>query len=391
MKILQVHNFYKFSGGEDQACENERNLLESNGHQVIRYEKDNSAIDKMSAGQKLSLMWKTTWNKDTIPEVTVLLRREKPDVCHVHNFFPLISPSVYQACKNEGVPVVQTLHNFRLMCANGIFLRDGQACEKCLHHSNFNAVRYKCYRDSAVQSLAVEHMITTHQKRNTWNKLVDAFICLSEFSKQKFVQAGLAAEKIRLKPNFLFSDPDPDYSGDGSAIFVGRFEEAKGAQIILQAARKLPDLEFNIVGEVIIDVKKADYPNIRFLGKLPHQQVIERIRESSFMVFPSLCYEQLPLTIIEAFACGKPVIASHLGNMKNMVEDKLNGLFFETGNPDDLVAKVSELVNHPGRMNELGKQARQTFEKRYTADTNYEILIKIYKKVIGETAKVNML
>jgi len=382
MRILLAHNFYKNRGGEYSVYQNEARLLEEMGHDVFRFEKDNISIDNMSLSEKVSLLWKTTWNAAIIEELRNVIRKIEPDLLHVHNFFPLMTPAIYKASKLENVPVVQTLHNFRILCANGSFLRNNEPCEKCLEGSNFNAIRYKCYRNSYLQSFAIERMISTHQNRNTWNRLVDTFICFTEFSKSKFVQAGIEADKIKIKPNFLPLVPSSESTSEGPIIFIGRFESAKGAETLLKASIKLPHLKFEVIGDELISIQKSRYQNINFNGRLPHDELINKLQKSSLLVFPSLCYEGMPMSIIEAFACSVPVIASNLGNMPNMVKDAYNGLLFETGNSDELAQKIEGLMSDKEQLRKMSDNCRQNFEERYTAESNYKILMKIYEETL---------
>ena len=187
MKILQAHNYYQLAGGEDIVVDNEKKLLTENGHEVISYNKHNDDINGINIIDKLRLFNSMSWSKETYNEVTELIKTEKPDLCHVHNFFPLISPSIYSACKDLNIPVVQTLHNYRLICTNGMFLRNGQVCEDCLGGSAFRSTGKKCYRDSNLQTFAVANMLEKSKRKDVWSKKVDSFLCFTEFSKDKFV------------------------------------------------------------------------------------------------------------------------------------------------------------------------------------------------------------
>ena len=223
MRILLVHNSYQAgSSGEYVVFASEKALLESRGHKVVAFERFNDDIQSFPLWKKISLLWETAWSNESYRQVRQVIRRERPDVVHFHNTLPLISPSAYYACQDEGVPVVQTLHNYRLFCAVGILMRDERVCEECLHHGPWRGVRYGCYRGSRVQTAAVAYMVWSHRRKATWNDQIDAYIALTEFSRRKFIQAGLPANKIVIKPNFL-NEEMPRSSRIGRyAIYLGR-------------------------------------------------------------------------------------------------------------------------------------------------------------------------
>jgi len=382
MRILQVHNRYLYAGGEDVIAEREKQLLISHGHEVVQFQKDNKDIETYSLFQKTSLLWKTAWSGIIYGQIRANFRESRPDICHVHNFFPLVSPSIYYACDELKIPVVQTLHNYRLLCVNAYLFRNGHVCEECIGRTTYHSLRYGCYHDSVIQSFAVANMIQTHRKRQTWNEKVDAYICLSEFSKGKFVDGGLPEQKLFLKPNFLEEDPGVSRDDGGYVLFAGRLEESKGIQVLLEAAKQLPSLMFKVAGDGPLQKRTSSALNVELLGRLAKQKLMQSLKKASLLVSPSILYENMPLIICEAFANGKPVIASRLGAMAEMVTDGKTGLLFEAGNAQDLAAKISWAVSHKDEMRAMGMNARKVFEQKYSAETNYTKLMAIYSQAV---------
>ncbi|MBZ5571453.1 MAG: glycosyltransferase family 4 protein [Acidobacteriia bacterium] len=391
MKILLVHNSYLEQGGEDVVFWQERSLLKAAGHEVLEYQRHNTEMEQYSMVRRLTIIGRTVWASDSYREFTNLLRDNKPDVVHVHNTFPLISPSILWACRRERVPVVHTLHNYRLLCPGANFIRDGKPCEDCVHGSIWQSVAHGCYRDSRPQTAAVALMLSVHRARRTWTEAVDRYIVLTSFARSRFVNAGLPAEKITVKGNCV--DPDPGQrTGEGSyALFVGRVSREKGTPTLLQAWRQLPrSYTLRIVGDgparqrLESEAAAHGLNNVSFLGRVSRERVIEAMKGARFVVFPSQLYENLPLTIVEAFACGVPVVASKLGAMAEIVEEGRTGLFFEPGNPDDLARAVKFGWEQPELMRRLGTQARSEYETKYTAAANYRQLMEIYQQVIAK-------
>lgn len=237
MKIALVHNYYQQSGGEDQVFGDEVDLLEAHGHHVLRYMAHNDRLVGMSS---LDMTRTAVWNGTAYRELRELLRQERPQIVHFHNTFPYISPAAYYAARAKGVPVVQTLHNYRLLCPNGLFFRDGRPCEDCLgKKAPWPGVVHACYRSNRAASGAVATMLTVHRSRGTWSKMVDVYIALTDFARQKFIEGGIAAEKIEIKPNFIQPDPGPGEKREGYALFVGRLSPEKGLDTLLAAWERL--------------------------------------------------------------------------------------------------------------------------------------------------------
>lgn len=388
--ILMIHNFYQSHApsGEDAVFREDEKLLRSKGHKVTLFTKHNDLINEFSALKKIALSWQITWSNTSYKELDKLIKQDKPDIVHVCNTFPLISPSIYYVCHKHGIPVVQTVQNYRLFCANGILFRENKICEECLKYSKICALSHGCYRNSRIQTLPITFMQQFHKWIGTWSKYVDLYIPATEFSRQKLIEGGLHPEQIEVKPNFFLEMPEPSYNHNNYVVFFGRLSVEKGLRTLLNAWKDLNDIPLKIVGDGILreeienTIKSMNNQNIEFLGFRPHEECLEILKHAKFMVMPSEWYEGFPMTIREAFASGKPVIASRMGAMAEIITDGKTGLLFETGNPNDLAEKVRWLYKHENRIIDMGKNARSEFEEKFTAEKNYEILMKIYEKAI---------
>lgn len=390
MKILLVHNSYQQPGGEDVVFEQERCLLERSGHEVTIYRRSNWEIADYSAAKRLGLTAQMIWARDSRREIAQLLRLKKPDLAHVHNTFPVISPSIYASCAEAHVPVVQTLHNYRLLCPAAFFFRNGSVCEECLDHGLWRGVQHGCYRDSRAATSAVAVMLAVHRSLGTWTRGVRRFIALTEFSRRKFTEGGLPQTRIDVKPNFVLADPGRQQDRGNHAVFVGRFSPPKRIITLLDAWQRLPtSISLRIIGggpeRDVLEAYAARnrLSNVRFDGQLPHSDVMQAIKSARLLVFPSEWYENFPMTIAEAFACGIPVVCSRLGAMEEIVADGRTGLHFTPGDPYDLAQKVQWASDHPAEMDAMGRAARDEYEAKYTAETNYNTLLNIYHKALG--------
>lgn len=381
LKVLMVHNYYRQPGGEDTEFAAEKDLLRQKGHKVAEFVRRNAEIHQIG---RLRAAVSAVWSWDSRHALRRMLREARPDVVHFHNTFLLISPGAYYTCREEGIPVVQTLPNYRLLCPGAQFLRGSRVCEDCAGKVvPWPGVIHGCWRGSKVQTSVVAMMLAFHRLLGTWQKQVDVYIALTEFGRQKFIDGGLPAEKIVIKPNFIYPDPGP---GDGSGdygLFVGRISREKGIRTLLCAWQRTKGIPLKVVGDgpLMAEVRGANnIENLEILGWRSHDEVLALMKEARFLVFPSEWYEGFPLTIAEAFACGIPVIASRLGAMAEIVEDRRTGLLFEPGNPEDLAAKVEWAWLHPKEMAAMGQEARREYEQKYTAERNYEMLMAIYER-----------
>jgi glycosyltransferase involved in cell wall biosynthesis len=397
MKILQLHNRYQIAGGEEGVVEAEQALLKAQGHQVRLLEVTNDDIVGLAA--KASAAVNAIYSRAARKQVLAEIDAFRPDVVHVHNFFPLLSPSVYDACRDRQIPVVQTLHNYRLACPKAMFFRDNQICEACLEQNSLvPAVVHGCYRSSRPESAIVAIMLAWHRHRQTWSDRVDAYIALTAFQKSKLVQAGLPAAKIHIKPNFVFPPdaavvltPQPEHQPESQpepyVLFVGRLAEEKGIAVLIEAYLHDPTLPpLKIVGdgplraalEQQVGAAKLS-GRVSFLGRQSGPQVRRWMQQAHALVFPSIWYEGFPLTIAEAFSCGLPVIVPNLGSMAEIVQDGVTGYHFAPRDGADLAAKIGQIVAQPRQR--MGQTAQQVYAAQYSPFVNYQQLLAIYRSV----------
>lgn len=394
MKILLLHNFYGSSApsGENKAFLAECDLLKENGHEVIEYTKHSDEIRSQGMLGKVRGAVSTPWNPISTRQIRQVLGDEQPDIMHVHNFFPLLSPAVFFAARNFNTTTVFSLHNYRVFCAAGIPLRNNVPCTECLdRRSVWPALKYGCYRQSRLATLPLALMISLHRTADTWKKHVDVFIVLTEFQLEKMVKAGLPGNRIFIKPHFYSNPPTPvpwnrrkDYT-----IYIGRLGPEKGVHLLIEAWKKwgssAPFLE--IIGsgpeEMQLRIKINQFglqKKIHLLGQLPFPDVQKKLANSKMMVMPSLCFEGFPMVIREAFALGVPVAASRIGSLTYLVDDEKNGVLFTPGDSEDLYRALKRLWESPEKLESIAGAARKKFEEKYTAEKNYEMLMAIYQK-----------
>jgi glycosyltransferase involved in cell wall biosynthesis len=390
MKIVLVHNQYQQGGGEDVVFAQERRNLERAGHKVVAYHRSNWEIGNPSPLGRLALARDTVWSARARRDFARLLDRETPDIVHVHNTFVVISPSIYGACQERGIPVVQTLHNFRLMCPTATFYRDGNICEACAEGGLWNAVRHGCYHGSRTASATVALMLATHRLLGTWRDSINSFIALTAFSRQKFIAAGFSPAKIFVKPNFIDPDPGPRTNVSDYAVFTGRLSPEKGVMTLLRAWERLPArCPLQIVGDgpegpqLKAFARERNIPGITFRGRLAREETLAVVKGARFVIVPSVYYEGFPMVIAEAMACGVPIVCSRLGAMEEIVVDGVTGLHFSPGDADDLISTVEWAWHHPSETGEMGRAARYEYESRYTADRNYSLLMEIYERTLN--------
>ena len=376
--VLSVHNHYQQPGGEDRVFAGESALLEQNGHTVIRHEDYNDRIHNGIA----DAVRDTVWSRGSFERMRALLRSAKIDVAHFHNTFPLISPAAYYAVRGAGVPVVQTLHNYRLICASATLSRNGSVCEACLERKSLlPGIAHACYRNSRLATVALSTMLAVHRAAGTYQTQVDTYIALSEFSRRKFIEGGLPADRIVVKPNFVAPDPGAGEGIGGYALFVGRLSGEKGIKVLTDAWKRLPHIPIRVAGDgPLADTKWPD--GVTWLGPQQHEQIYGLMRDASVVVVPSVGYEIGPLTVLEAFACGTPVIASDLGSMAEAIQPRYNGLLFKPGDAEDLARQVRWAFDHPEELRAMRANARREYEEKYTAERNYKMLIAIYEMAI---------
>jgi glycosyltransferase involved in cell wall biosynthesis len=379
MKVLIVHNRYRVRTGEDRSVDEEAAILRS-AVDVASYMRDSREV--RGRAEELAVAWRLRWARRTYRELGAVLRRERPDVAHVHNTFPLITPSALDACRDAGVPVVFTVRNYRIWCASGNFFRNGGICEECVAAGPWRSVRHGCYKGVAA-SAAVASSQAYHGRRATWRKKVDLWIALTEAQRRKLVRLGVEEARSAVKPNFLM-DPGTIRARPGSrALFVGRLEPEKGIATALDAFDG-SGYGLDVVGEGSLrEAVVARVGAVRYLGALPHEKVVAEMARSAVVVVPSLWEEPFGRVVIESMAVGVPVVASRRGGLTELVRDGETGFLFEPGDAEDLRVKAKLLLEDPERNERMGRRAREEYERWYTPERNLRLLLELYRRAIA--------
>lgn len=375
LTLISAHNFYRSPGGEDRVFASEAALLKAHAHSLCLHERHNTHLRSPSVAA-----FTATWNVETYREIRTAARSRQ--VAHFHNTFPLLSPSVYYAAAAAGCAIVQTLHNFRLICPGSLLARDCAPCEDCVASGTLlPAIKHACYRNSRAATAAVVTMLSLHRAAGTYTNMVDAYIALSQFARQKFVAGGLPSERLFVKPNFVDPDPGAGRGTGGYALYAGRLSREKGVATLAEAWRRLNHIPLRVAGDG--PLRNAPWPaGVTTFGGLPHNSTLALLREAAMLVFPSTCYECCPMAILESLACGTPVIASNLGSIPEFVRHGYNGLLFRPGDPQDLARQVRWAFEHPEELRVMRANARREFEEKYTAERNYKMLMAIYEQAI---------
>ncbi|MBO0938816.1 glycosyltransferase family 4 protein [Fibrella sp. HMF5335] len=392
MRILFVHNYYQQRGGEDAVFEQEVSLLRENGHTVETVEFTNAGFDGSLVGNLVGAA-KSMYSNASARRMEQAIDAFQPDVVHIHNLFYSASPSVIRAAKGRGIPVVMTLHNYRLVCNSGMLSRADQVpCERCLTKTiPLAGIRHSCFRDSRVQSIQLTAITSLHKLSGIW-KSVDRFIVLTDFAREKFLQSSLQLrpDQVVVKPNSIdeLSYAHPEERED-FFLFVGRLSFEKGIRVLIEAAR-IGKFPIEIVGDgpfrPLVEQAAAELPNIRYVGKLPHNEGIERLKKCRAMILPSIWYEGLPTTILEAFATGTPVICSDQGNLNSIVTKGKTGHLFETGSATSLVSLINRLC--PDQLNQHALAGFDVYRNKYEKQTVLERLISVYADLIPNAQPV---
>jgi glycosyltransferase involved in cell wall biosynthesis len=399
MRVLLLHNQYRQHGGEDAVVKSEARMLRQMGVEVLESTFSNEVDPAHSLRGTLRLGLRSSWSRDSYRRIQRLCDDFRPDIAHVHNFWMEMSPSVHRACREWGATTVQTLHNFRLLCANALLKRDGAVCEDCLGKLPWRGVLRSCYRDSVFASLAVSRMIVSNRVRGTWERDVDAFIALSEHSREKFIEGNLPGSKILVKPNFV-EDPGeaPSLpSASNTVLYAGRLSEEKGVKVLISAwahgklggrARLViagdgPEraaLEFHAAA---LNLRA---PEVVFVGEQRPEQVMSLMANARVLVMPSLFFECFPRTLGEGLAWGRPVIVSQIGALSEIVSDNF-GLRFPASNHALLARAISTIVEDGELADRLGRAGRQEYLARYTPEQNSRALMRIYRFAIQQRGK----
>lgn len=387
MKVLLIHNKYKEPGGEDQVFSAERELLLRYGHEVEELIFNNNdirtVIDKLLSGFKI------IYNPLSARMLRGKIEEFNPDVIHVHNFVPLASPSIFLVAKKYNIPVVLTLHNYRLICPGYTLFHNNTIYEKSIGTVfPLDAILKGVYRNSCLQTGAIVMMTALHEMMGTWKNKVDVYVTLTQFARRKFEMSAISipANKLVTKPNFIKDQGEGERIREDFFLFVGRLTEEKGIRTLL-AATTLGNFKLVILGDgplhaLVADFAKAN-PNVSYMGFQDKVTVMRYMKTCRALIFPSLWYEGFPITILEALCTGTIVIASKLGGMAEIIEDHVNGLHFEAGNEKELVLRIEEVNGLPQYLEALSRTARLAYQNRYTPEHNYSMLLDIYNRALA--------
>jgi glycosyltransferase involved in cell wall biosynthesis len=375
VRVLVVHNRYRseFPSGENAVVDDETRLLAEHGCDVTRLELDSDSIARWSPTKRASLPFRVVWSPAGARLVHDAIERVRPDIVHVHNTFPLFSPTALRAARRSGVPVVQTLHNFRPLCASGVLAAAPHGVLECL--------RRGCYRGSRTATAPVAAMIAAHRALGTW-RAVDKLVCASDFARDRYVDAGWPEERIAVKYN---TAPDPTLRRVGAGegfVFLGRLGPEKGVDLLLEAWRRAfakGDETLTVIGSGE-SRPPSPPPGVEFVGRLPHAEALTALVRARALVVPSQSYEVFPRVVVEAYGLGVPVVASRLGALVELVEHKRTGLLVAHDKPEELAAALRNLAANPELAVRLGTQARLRYEKRYSADATTARLLEVYKE-----------
>jgi len=389
MRVLIVHNHYGnyAFGGEGQSVKAEVELLESKGHEVYVYERTNAELHQRSLAEKLRAFRNIPWSPEGYAAICGVIDDCKPDIMHVNNYKYLLSPSVFAAAKDRGVATVLTMRNYRLVCPAGMFLRRGHICEDCLGGFPYRMLWRRCASDSVIGNAAQFYLYWGTRRRKLLTPWVDAYIALTEFARDRFVKGGGPGDRVYVKPNSM-EDPGEELlksaRPEHRAIYVGRLSPEKGLKTLLEAWQTI-DYSLVLVGDgpERAGLQSVAPASVSFAGPLEHIKALRMILDSSFVVFPSACYEGFPRAVLEAMAYRKAVVASNLGGRPEMVDDGKTGLLFESGNPHDLRQKVLRLIERREECVQLGQRARERYLQEYTPEQNYKQLMNIYEAAIA--------
>ncbi|MGW8122597.1 glycosyltransferase family 4 protein [Roseivirga echinicomitans] len=381
MRVLQIHNRYQKVGGEESVVEEEKNILLNHGHQVFQFIKDSAEIADYSKLELFNLLLRQRASKQVAEALRQVINEFKPDICHVHNVYPLISPVVFSVCNSMGIPVVQTLHNYKMVCTNGLLFREGEVCELCLNKSLYYSIKYKCYRDSYLATAVQADTLEFHRKKGTWSEKVDRYICLTDFQKEKLVSGGMREEIMSVKPNFIKAI-DLNVSYEDFFLFVGRLDYSKGLADLLYLFEHNKVSKFVVIGESDDPKVFNTFPNVKFIGKKDRAEVWNYMSRCKAVIFPSKYYEGMPMVILESFALKKAVIARNIGAMSSMISHNNNGLKYDEAK--GLEQLVRELDEDDSRLKTLGNNAYSTFREKYNDDVGYQNLIQLYTDVLKQ-------
>lgn len=389
LRVLIIHNYYQIPGGEDTVVENESSMLRENGHEITFYTRHNKEIDQRGILGSMGLIFETIFSVKTYMEVRKIIKRRNIDIVHVHNTLPLISPSVYYAAFSCNIPVVQTIHNFRFICPGGTLTKNNRICEDCIQEGLRCALKNKCYRKSFLHTLLITFMLIIHRTIGTYNR-INGYIALTEFNKNKLLEVVKDKNKIFVKPNFakVQNNISIPRSPENYFVYIGRLDKLKGINLLVDAWKDIKNTQLYIIGDgperIFIDkfIQENKITNIKLCGHMERNLAFKIIAKSKAVILASQCYEGFPMTIVEAFSLGVPVICGDIGNLSFIIKDNENGLHFKYNNKNDLIAKIKILLEDEELNIRLSNGALSSFNDYYTDVSNHIKVEEIYNKII---------
>jgi len=396
MKILAIHNFHRSgsASGDDQVFKAETRLLEEYGNQVIRYTVCNDEFDNAGAAGKLAKALSMFWSPRHAKAVKALIEREKPDIVHIHTFFPLLSPSIFYAAKRSGVPVVSTQHDTRFICPCATSLRCGELCNRCGDGHYLRMARYGCYKESKLQSLLVAINFKLHRMLRTYYRQIDRYICLNDNQIRMLKEIGFDPKRIVKKYNFVQDadveahEPLPEDLPPKYAVYYGRIGEEKGIRVLMKIAEATPEIPLVVMGggplEDEFKTWAKDRPNIYYLGFTPHALCLSIVRNAAFVLFPSICYEGCSMVEIEAQSLSVPIVATELGFSVEAIRDRYNGLKVPLGDIPGFAKAARTCWENPELCREMGRNARREYEAKYRPEDNYNQLMSVYRQLVRQ-------
>jgi len=388
MKILQVHNFYRTRGGECSVVEAEKRLLETYGHTVVQFLADSSTLGEMTLSKKASAFVQIPYNFQIARRLENYVSEHKPDIAHVHNVFPMLSPAVYVALKRNFVPVVQTIHNFRFLCPNGLFYVNGRVCEACQERGYWEAVRNRCMHGSMVTSALYAAAVAWGWHNGAFRFCIDRYIALNVFVAGKLIAAGVPKEKIRICGNFVRDFAEAPAAKQRYALYLGRLSSEKGLSTLLAAARSVPELPLKVAGTgpLELDLRRAvgepGMSHVEVVGHVAGETKRRLIAEALCTVMPSECYENFPLSAAESLALGTPVIASRMGGLLELIEHGRTGLLFPAGDVGALAECLRKMSRSASSTYEMAANALLTARERFSPQCHLDQLLDIYSDAV---------
>ncbi|OVE74982.1 hypothetical protein BVX97_05970 [bacterium E08(2017)] len=388
MRILIIHNYYQQFGGTCAFVNQEKELLENNGHDVRMFTRHSNEIKSFGLAEKVAFIPNTIYSSSSATQLNDVIDDFEPEVAYVHAVQPLISYACYDVLHKRGIPCVQMLHDYRFLCPDAFSFRNAQICEKCMHGNFLNAVTYKCYKNSHIFSAIYAAAISNARRKLKVFDTITRFICTSEFCKAKFIEAGISASKISVRPHYIEgNNASPSYAPGEYGLFIGRLSPEKGLFTLLEAMKHAPEIDLKVMGTGPLEDEMKSYikhhaiNNVEMLGFKTGQEKYDIIRDSAFTIIPSIWNEVFGLIALESFSCGKPVIASDIGSLPYVVQDNKTGILVEPGNAASLTKAIVSLYEDKSRIEEMGHNAYNAFKNEFSPENSYRILMEVFKEV----------